>query len=267
MTLDSPLLRLSIFAALFGLCFVCERIWPRRHLIASRLKRWPVNVGLGIINIIALRIIAPAGLIAIGMNIDGGLLSTISLSGGVAIMVSLIIFDFAIYAQHRLFHTVNAFWVFHRIHHTDRDLDVSSALRFHIGEYVISFAYKAALIWMIHPPVEAIILFEIILSACALFNHSNWSLGIFDPILRMAIVTPDMHRLHHSIDEEEAHRNFGFCLSIWDRLFTSYRAEPRQNMVRLSLGVGDDPQEGDTLLFRLIEPLISLYRFFPSATK
>lgn len=254
MWIEAPDHRLFIFAAVLAACLVFETLRPRRQLTTDRRHRWTLNFAMGVINVIILRLAVPAGLLGIAAMRPETLLSDPRLGYWGSIALTLLLFDLAIYAQHRLFHRIDVLWAFHRIHHTDRDLDTSSALRFHMGEYVFSFAYKAALVWVLAPRPEAILLFEILLSSFALFNHSNGSLGAFDQIFAKLIVTPDMHRLHHSTQPGEANQNFGFCLSLWDRVFRSYRSHPERPMDTLPLGVEDD-HETDSLMGRIIEPL------------
>ena len=164
-----------------------------------------------------------------------GLLGLLALPYWLGFGLSLVLLDLTLYWQHRLFHRIDFLWALHGAHHGDRNLNVSSGLRFHPGEALVSFAIKAIAVMVLGVPVAAVILFEILLNGASLFNHANWSLGRADRWIEKLIVTPDMHRLHHSRLDDESRKNFGFFLSIWDRLFASYQAEPKTRMRPLPL--------------------------------
>lgn len=239
--------------AFFGLLivfFILEQTLPRRRQKVSA-AHYGTNLLLGGLNIVLLRLIAPAGLVGIAIwQTDGGLLGALTLPLWLEFILCLVLLDLTLYAQHRLFHKVDFLWRWHAPHHGDRDLNVASGVRFHPGEALISFAVKAAAIAALGAPVAAVILFEVLLSGASLFNHANWNLGRGDVVLRKLIVTPDMHRLHHSRKPREALKNFGFFLSVWDRLFASYKHAPDTPHEDLPLGVegvGDDAI-GTTLL-------------------
>lgn len=240
-------------AAFFGLLivfFILEQALPRRRQKVSA-AHYGGNLLMGAINIVLLRLIAPAGLVGIALwQTGGGLLGALALPLWLEFILCLVLLDLTLYAQHRLFHRIDFLWRWHAPHHGDRDLNVASGVRFHPGEALISFTIKAAAIAALGAPAAAVILFEVLLSGASLFNHANWSLGRMDSVLRKLIVTPDMHRLHHSREPREALKNFGFFLSIWDRLFASYKDEPDAPHEHLPLGLGDmiDDAIGSTLM-------------------
>jgi len=242
--------RASIFAGLCVGLILLETIFPRRILYLARGKRWLINFGFSGVNIVITRLILPIGLASLAANYYGqfGFLSWVKASGiqlswVIELCLSLILLDLAIYWQHRMFHKLPIFWAFHKVHHSDHDLDVSSALRFHPGEILFSLAYKLALIFALGLHPSSIIIFEILLSSFALFNHANWNLGGMDKYLQRTIVTPDMHRLHHSVDASETLHNFGFCLSLWDHLFQTYQSKTAMPMERLPLGLANQSNE------------------------
>lgn len=233
-------------AAFFGLLiifFLLEQALPRRRQKVSA-AHYGGNLLMGGVNIVLLRVIAPAGLVGIALwQTGGGLLGALTLPLWLEFLMCLVLLDLTLYAQHRLFHKVDFLWRWHAPHHGDRDLNVASGVRFHPGEALISFAVKATAIAALGAPVAAVILFEVMLSGASLFNHANWSLGRADRLLRRFIVTPDMHRLHHSRAPREALKNFGFFLSIWDRLFTSYKHAPDTPHESLALGLEEVPDD------------------------
>lgn len=245
-------LRSTAFFGLLIVFFILEQALPRRHQKVSA-AHYGSNLLMGGANIVLLRVIAPAGLVGIALLQSGsGLLGALALPLWVEFIGCLILLDLTLYAQHRLFHKFDFLWRWHAPHHGDRDLNVASGVRFHPGEALISFTVKAAAIAALGAPVAAVILFEVLLSGASLFNHANWSLGRADGLIRKIIVTPDMHRLHHSRAPHEAQKNFGFFLSVWDRLFASYKHAPDTPHERLPLGLEDAPDDG--LRATLLQP-------------
>jgi|SaaInl5LU_22_DNA_1037371.scaffolds.fasta_scaffold14442_3 sterol desaturase/sphingolipid hydroxylase (fatty acid hydroxylase superfamily) len=238
---NQGIVRTTIFAFLCLSLIALETIFPRRKPQLAKGNRWLINFGFSGINIIFMRLILPIGLASVAAKFYGqfGLLIWLQLNWFVELCLALILLDFAIYWQHRLFHKLPLLWAFHKFHHSDQDLDASSALRFHPGEMLFSLAYKIALIFALGLHPASILIFEILLSSFALFNHANWNIGGADKYLQRAIVTPDMHRLHHSVDDDETQRNFGFCLSLWDRLFRTYKNHPEMPMETLPIGLAD----------------------------
>lgn len=223
-------LRLGIFAGLLTALIALEWALPRKKRVMPRARRWLTNFAIVGIDTIMLRLVFPV--VAVGAAIWAssagfGLLNMISAPLWLSVIVSIIALDFLIYVQHIIFHRVPALWAMHKVHHTDRDLDASSALRFHPAEIIVSMLYKLACVTLLGVPVAAVIIFEILLNGCAMFNHANLRLPHrLDKILRIFLVTPDMHRVHHSVIKRETNSNYGFCLPWWDRLFQTYRAQP-----------------------------------------
>lgn len=234
-------IRLSFFFGVFALMALWEIVAPRRTLTVSKSVRWTNNLGLVFFNSIVLRLIFPAA--AVGMAVFAaengwGLLNHFEVSFPLAVMISVVAMDFIIYLQHVLVHAVPALWRLHRVHHADLDYDVTTGSRFHPIEIILSMLIKFATILVLGPPVVGVVIFEVVLNAMAMFNHGNVRLppGI-DRVLRLIVVTPDMHRVHHSVEDNEANSNFGFNLSIWDRLFGTYIPQPRGGHEGMTIGI------------------------------
>src|SRR5210317_620583 len=223
-------IRLGFFFGIFALMAIWEILAPKRALTVSKAVRWANNLGLVFFNSFILRLVFPAaavGVAAFAAENGWGLLNYYSLPAMVAVVVSIIAMDFVIYLQHVMVHAVPALWRLHRVHHADLDYDVTTGARFHTVEIILSMLIKFATIVVLGPPVVAVVIFEVVLNATAMFNHGNVSLpGGLDRVLRWFVVTPDMHRVHHSVEDDEANSNFGFNLSCWDRLFATYIAQP-----------------------------------------
>ncbi len=207
----------------------------------GKAYRWTNNWGLVITNTVLTRLIFPAGAVGLALFVEAqgwGLLQVLDLPFWLTVLIALVILDFAIWAQHVMFHAVPALWRLHRMHHADLDFDLTTGLRFHPIQILLSFGIKAGVIVMIGAPAIAVLIFEIILSSLALFNHSNVRMptGI-DRMLRWFIVTPDFHRVHHSWYPQETNSNFGFNLSLWDRLLGTYRAQPRDGHEGMTIGI------------------------------
>ena len=219
-------LRMGIFISILLLMMGAEALFPRKNRALGRTHRWVSNLLIVIIDSIFVRLLFPivaVGVAALSVKNGWGLLNMMPLPDWLEILLALILLDMAIYWQHVAFHRIPFFWSFHKVHHVDRDIDVTTGLRFHPIEIVFSLAYKLAVVLVLGAPVLAVILFEIILNGCAMFNHSNVKLPLsVDRVLRRFIVTPDMHRVHHSIHMHETNSNYGFSLSLWDRIFKSY---------------------------------------------
>jgi len=256
------LIRLSAFIASFTLLVFAERLAPRRRRTFALRQRWAGNLGLMAADTIVLRTvpaITAVGVAALAHAKGWGLLGAIvSLPTWLDVVVSVIVLDLAIYFQHRLFHAVPALWRLHRVHHTDPELDVTTGVRFHPVEMLLSLGFKALVIAGLGPPVAAVLLFEVLLNAGSLFSHANLRLPApVDGLLRALLVTPDMHRVHHSSDPVETDSNFGFTLSWWDRLFGTYRAQPRAGHDAMTIGVEGFAAPAVLGLHRLlIQPLL-----------
>lgn len=255
--------RLGLSLSLLLALIAAEMLWPRRERALQRSRRWPGNLGIGLVGAAAVRFCVPlaaVGVAVLAAEKGWGLFQVLHLPALLAIPLSLLVLDLAIYAQHRLFHAVPLLWRVHRMHHSDLDLDATSALRFHPIELILSMLIKMAAVLALGAPPVAVVLFEIILNATAEFNHANLALprGL-DRALRMVLVTPDMHRVHHSVRRAETDSNFGFNLPWWDRLFGTYRAEPAEGHERMTLGLDDFREARDSGLLRLLrQPFLRL---------
>lgn len=244
LTNNATTLRLSAFLALFVLLAIAETSKPKRSLTQPRYFRWLNNLGLVSLNNLLLKLVMP--LFAIDAAIYSqqqqlGLLNWLFSSAEsnlLVILLAIIMLDGIIYWQHRLFHQLPWLWRLHSMHHSDLDLDVSSAIRFHPIEIILSLLIKIAAVYLLGIPVVAIILFELLLNLTAMFSHSNIALPLkADRLIRSLFVTPDMHRVHHSIKSKETNSNYGFCLSIWDRIFNSYKAQPDAGHLEMVIGL------------------------------
>lgn len=234
-------IRLGAFVGMLVVMGLWETVAPARRLAVSRWLRWANNLGLVVLNTLLLRLLFPAAAVGVAIaarSQDWGVLNLWEPPPALAIMLSLIVLDFAIWLQHVIFHAIPALWRLHRVHHADLDYDVTTGLRFHPIEILLSMLIKFAVILLLGPPVAAVILFEVLLNAGAMFNHGNVRLPLaLDRILRWFIVTPDMHRVHHSVEDDEANSNFGFNLSWWDRLMGTYREQPRAGHEGMTIGI------------------------------
>jgi sterol desaturase/sphingolipid hydroxylase (fatty acid hydroxylase superfamily) len=241
---NEALIRLAVFLSLFALFALLEARAPRRVRVQPRGKRWVTNWGIVLLDTLTLRLMAFAlPLLAVGAALDAqangwGLMNAVDLPFWLAVILTVLIFDFAIWLQHLITHKVPILWRLHRVHHADRDIDVTTAIRFHPVEIALSMGLKIGLVYLLGPPALGIILFEIILNGTAMFNHANWRIPPrIDAILRLFIVTPDMHRVHHSDQRAEHDSNYGFSLSIWDRLFGTYVAQPQRGHDDMTIGL------------------------------
>jgi len=236
-----PAIRLGFFFGMLAIMALWEIAAPRRALTVSKAVRWANNLGLVFFNSFLLRLIFPAaavGVAAFAAENGWGLLNYYELPIVLAVALSVVAMDFIIYLQHVLVHAVPALWRLHRVHHADLDYDVTTGARFHPIEIILSMLIKFATIVVLGPPVVAVVIFEVILNALAMFNHGNVRLPLgLDRVLRLVIVTPDMHRVHHSVEDNEANSNFGFNLSIWDRIFGTYIAQPRAGHEGMTIGI------------------------------
>ena len=233
--------RLSFFFGIFALMAVWELLAPRRVLTVSKTVRWINNLGLVFLNSLVLRLLFPAaavGVAVVAKQHGWGLMNIYGIPLAPAVVCSVILMDLVIYLQHVMVHAVPTLWRLHRVHHADLDYDVTTGARFHPLEIVLSMLIKFATIMVLGPPVVAVVIFEVILNATAMFNHSNIRLPAgLDSILRLIVVTPDMHRVHHSVEDDETNSNFGFNLPWWDRLFGTYRDQPRAGHEGMTIGI------------------------------
>ncbi len=231
------------FECFFGTLLVMtiwESLAPRRPLTQNKRQRWFSNLGLALLNNLVWRLLMPAGAVGLAMTVQNrgwGLFNVVEWPSWLEVVESVVLLDLAIYGQHWVFHRVPWLWRLHLVHHVDLDFDATTGIRFHTVETLLSFAWKAVVITLLGAPALAVMLFEILLNASALFNHSNVRLPLWlDRVLRLALVTPDMHRVHHSIEDHETNSNYGFCLSWWDYLFRTYDAQPDAGHNGMTIG-------------------------------
>lgn len=233
--------RLGAFVGIFTLVAMWEVLAPRRALTISKSVRWLNNLMLIALNTLVVRALFPAAVVGVAATAAAqgwGALNLIPLPPWLSIPLAVIVLDCVIWLQHVMFHAVPVLWRLHRVHHADLDYDLTTGSRFHPLEIILSVLVKFAAVMVLGPPVVAVILFEVILNGMALFNHANARRPLtLDRVLRWFVVTPDMHRVHHSIEDDEANSNFGFNLSCWDRLFGTYRNQPRAGHEGMRIGI------------------------------
>jgi sterol desaturase/sphingolipid hydroxylase (fatty acid hydroxylase superfamily) len=251
-----PMLRLGTFILVFLALALWELLAPRRDLTLGRNARWPNNIALLLVDVAVIRVVAPGAAIAVALASEAqgwGLVNALGLTGWPAILFAVTLLDLAMYFQHVMFHAVPTLWRLHRVHHSDLDVDVTTGTRFHPIEIVLSTAIKCAAVAAIGAPAMAVLAFEVLLNATAMFNHANIGLpASIDHALRAFVVTPDMHRVHHSVEYNESSSNFGFNLPWWDRLFGTYRAETRVGQETMTVGVDAFRATEDSRLDRLL---------------
>ena len=246
---NEPVLRLACFAGVFGVMALWEIMAPRRRLGIAKSTRWLSNLGLVALNALVVRLLLPLGAASVALlahEHGWGLFNNLALPAWLVVVISIIALDIVIYLQHVLFHAVPALWHLHMVHHTDLDFDVTTGVRFHTLEILLSLGIKLAVVVLLGAPALAVLLFEVLLNATSLFNHSNVRIPErFDGVLRWVVVTPDMHRVHHSILLRETNSNFGFNLPWWDRLFGTYRPQPAAGQESMTIGIEQfrDPRE------------------------
>ncbi len=252
--------RLFFLFSILAVMAAWEVAAPRRRREIPRLLRWSNNLGVVVIDTLLVRLTFP--ILAVGMAIlaaerGWGLLNVFAVPSWLAFIISLLLLDLAIYLQHVMFHAVPALWRLHRMHHADLEFDVTTGLRFHPIEILLSMGLKLAIVAALGPPAIAVLVFEILLNGTSMFNHSNIRLPLrLDRTLRLFVVTPDMHRVHHSIYPHETNSNFGFNLPWWDRLLGTYRAQPREGHEDMTIGIEQFRTSRDLWLDRmLIQPL------------
>ncbi len=233
--------RLGFFFGVLALIALWEVLSPRRALTVSKAVRWGNNLTLIFLNNLILRLLFPAAAVGVALFAQShgiGLFNLQAAPFALAVILSVVAMDFAIYLQHVMVHAIPLLWRLHRVHHADLDYDVTTGARFHTLEIILSMLIKFATILLLGPPLVAVVIFEVLLNATAMFNHGNIRLpaGV-DRVLRWFVVTPDMHRVHHSVEDDEANSNFGFNLPWWDRLFGTYRDQPRAGQEGMTIGI------------------------------
>lgn len=254
---NEPVVRVAIFAAAFALIATSEMVAPRRPLTVPRRSRWPSNLAIVLLNTVLVRALLPVTAVSMAMLAEergwGLFHSSGPLPAWLVIPATVVVLDLAIYLQHVLFHAVPILWRLHRMHHADLDVDVTTGARFHPIEIVLSMLLKFGAIATLGAPPLGVFVFELLLSTGSLFNHGNLRLPLrVDGILRWIVVTPDMHRVHHSAAPEETNRNFGFTLSWWDWIGGTYRAQPAAGHAGMALGISQFRKVSDLRLDRLL---------------
>lgn len=257
---NEPLIRIAFFLGILLTMGLWEVAAPRRRREIPRLIRWTNNLGIIVIDSLLVRLAFPVvavGLAAMAESRGWGLFNFIDAPSWLALLLSVLALDLAIYLQHVMFHAVPALWRLHRMHHTDLEFDVSTGLRFHPVEILLSMGIKLAVVSVLGPPAVAVLIFEVLLNATAMFNHANFRIPVgIDRVLRLFVVTPDMHRVHHSIHPSETNSNFGFNLPWWDQLLGTYRAQPQDGHEAMIIGIEQFRTRRDLWLDRLlIQPL------------
>jgi sterol desaturase/sphingolipid hydroxylase (fatty acid hydroxylase superfamily) len=255
------LLRLVFFLGIFAAVAYAETASPRRALTTSKSGRWFANIGIVVLNAVALRLVFPLaamGTAVLAEQRGWGLLNNVQVPYGLAVVISVLALDFVIYLQHVMFHAVPALWRLHMMHHADLDFDVTTGSRFHPIEILLSMVIKMATVAALGPPALGVFLFEVLLNGTAMFNHGNLRLpDHVDRVLRLFVVTPDMHRVHHSVFPFEANSNFGFNAPWWDRLMGTYRDQPRLGHEGMTIGLNQFRDPGRlTLPWMLILPFV-----------
>ena len=249
MIANEPAIRLTAFCGVFATMALWEIAAPKRTVAHGRLRRWPANLGILAVDALMVRLLVPLIPVGVALFADRhgiGLLHAISVPSWMAIVASVLLLDLLIYFQHRAFHAVPALWRVHRMHHADLEFDVTTGGRFHPVEIFLSLLIKATAILILGAPAVGVLIFEVLLNASSMFNHGNVRLpAAADRAVRAVLVTPDMHRVHHSILRHETDSNFGFALSWWDRLFATYRPRPARGHHGMTIGIPEfrDPRE------------------------
>jgi sterol desaturase/sphingolipid hydroxylase (fatty acid hydroxylase superfamily) len=252
-----PWLRVGVFAGVLVLLLLAQDLWPRRGPDANRRRRWVANFSIVVLDVALVRLLIPLGAVgaAVWADVHGyGLFAQTGWPLAVEAALAFLALDAVIYWQHRLFHRIPLFWRLHRMHHSDLEFDATTGLRFHPGEILLSMLIKMAAVVALGAPAVAVILFEIALNATSMFNHANLRLpAALDRVLRRLVVTPDMHRVHHSVHREEHDSNYGFNLSWWDHLFRSYTDQPRDGHTTMQIGLSRFRGDSDQRLFSLLK--------------
>jgi sterol desaturase/sphingolipid hydroxylase (fatty acid hydroxylase superfamily) len=238
---NEPLIRLAAFAGIFAAMVAWEIVAPRREQRLGRGTRWPGNIGIVVLDTVLVRLVFPTTAVGLALiaEVQGwGLFHALALPAWASVLLAVMALDLAIYLQHVLFHAVPALWRLHRMHHADLEFDVTTGLRFHPIEILLSVLIKLAVVAALGAPAAAVLIFEVLLNATSMFNHGNVRLPpALDRVLRLIVVTPDMHRVHHSILPQETNSNFGFNLPWWDRLFGTYRVAPAAGHDGMTIGI------------------------------
>jgi sterol desaturase/sphingolipid hydroxylase (fatty acid hydroxylase superfamily) len=269
---QEPVVRATAFAGVFVAMALWEWLAPRRRLSVGKAYRWTNNLGIVALDAALLRVVFPTAAVGIAVYAETrgwGLFHAAELPYALAVVLAVVLLDLAIWAQHVMFHAVPALWRLHRMHHADLDFDVTTGLRFHPVEILLSMAIKAGVIVMLGAPALAVLIFEVLLNATSMFNHGNVHLPHrLDRVLRWVVVTPEMHRVHHSWHQNETNSNFGFNLPWWDRLLGTYRAQPRDGHEGMTIGIHQFRDPAQLRLDRmLVQPFIGPAHDYPINTR
>ncbi|WP_242634395.1 sterol desaturase family protein [Marinobacter salicampi] len=264
MLANEPLIRIGFFLSVLVLMVVWELVAARRPQRIGRLTRWPSNLAIVVLDTVAVRLVFPVAAVGtafVASESGWGVLNLVAMPAWLSVVIAVLVLDLAIYFQHRLFHAVPWLWRLHRMHHADLEFDVTTGLRFHPFEIVLSMAIKLAVVLVLGAPAVAVVIFEVLLNATSMFNHGNVLLPRWlDRRLRLLVVTPEMHRVHHSVIRRETNSNFGFNLPWWDRLFGTYRDQPKKDHLGMTIGIEDFRTRQDLRLDRmLIQPFRQQY--------
>jgi sterol desaturase/sphingolipid hydroxylase (fatty acid hydroxylase superfamily) len=253
---NEPLIRLTVFAGIFAAMAAWEILAPRREQRLGRGRRWPGNVGIVALDTVLVRLVFPTSAVGLALVTEArgwGLFHALDLPAWVSVLLAVTALDLAIYLQHVLFHAVPALWRLHRMHHADLEIDVTTGARFHPIEILLSMGLKLGVVAALGAPAIAVLAFEVLLNATSMFNHSNVCMPArFDRVLRWVVVTPDMHRVHHSIVVRETNSNFGFNLPWWDRLFGTYRDQPAAGHEAMTIGIERFREPAEQRLDRML---------------
>jgi sterol desaturase/sphingolipid hydroxylase (fatty acid hydroxylase superfamily) len=237
---DESWVRLSMLVGVLFVMAIWQAMAPKKQMTQG-YRRWPANLGIVVVDSLVVRLLIPAGAMGAALwasENSWGLFNLTELPGWAAVVVAVTILDLAIYAQHVLMHAIPLLWRLHMVHHSDRDIDVTTGLRFHPLEIIFSMLIKMSVVVLLGAPALAVLIFEVVLNGMAMFNHSNVCFPkALDSIVRTLFVTPDMHRVHHSVIKQETNSNYGFNLSIWDRLFGTYIAQPGKGHQKMTIGL------------------------------
>lgn len=264
-----PVVRFACFAGVLLLMALWEALAPRRRLTVRRPARWFSNLGLIVLDTLVVRFLAPLGALGVAVlaaQRGWGLFNNVALPGWLAVALSVVALDLAIYFQHLMFHAVPLLWRLHMVHHADLDFDATTGVRFHTLEILLSLLIKMAAVILLGAPAVAVVIFEVLLNATSLFNHGNVRLpAALDRVLRLVVVTPEMHRVHHSVRPRETNSNFGFNLPWWDYLFGTYRAQPADGHEGMTVGLAQfrDERVADRLHWMLLLPFVGRPGAYP----
>ena len=260
------IIRVSAFAAMLAVMLFWEQIFPKRPVLSLHRRRQIANILLLITDVLLARLFLPVAVVGTAVIVEHrawGLFNFISLNPVIEFCITLVLLDAVIYGQHVVFHKIPILWRVHRVHHTDPEVDVTTGFRFHPIEIILSLLLKMLVVILLGAPVMAVLVFELVLNLVAMFNHGNISLPVsLDRILRLILVTPDMHRVHHSTKKIETNSNYGFCLPVWDRIFRTYQDQPALGHMQMQIGLKEFRAEESISLWNLlVQPFINVQKY------